>query len=215
MRYVVYTAISGDYDEPKTNVLPDAERFIFLEPRFYDHPDPCRRAKYCKVMAHRVLDCDYSLWLDGHVTLNPGVTFQGLIDTYLKDSDIAVMRHPLRDCIFDEGRECIKLGKGGMMGEQLNRYALFPRHSGLAELGVMLRRHTDRINDFNRVWWHEICMGSTRDQISFPIAIRGIPCTFIEGRPFFSVGNHKRRMTNDNRRSTTRGIRRKNATRNP
>jgi hypothetical protein len=217
MRYIVYTAISGDYDDIRPNVLPDAERFIFLEPRFYEHEDPCRRAKYCKILAHRVIDCDYSLWLDGHITLNPGVTFKGLVDTYLQDTDIAVMKHPSRYCIFEEGAECIRIGKGNMIEAQLERYALFPRHNGLAELGVILRRHTDKIVDLNRVWWHEVCMGSTRDQISFPVVIRGTetPCRFIEGRPFFSVGEHKRRMTNDQRRSAIRGGRRKNTARNP
>jgi len=35
----------------------------------------------------------------------------------------------------------------------------------------ILRRHTGKVEEFNRLWWEEICKGSRRDQLSFDYAL--------------------------------------------
>ena len=62
-----------------------------------------RHAKIFKILPHFFLPgYDYYIWIDSThmVAMNP----QDIIETYLKDSDIAVFNHPERDCVYDEAQ---------------------------------------------------------------------------------------------------------------
>lgn len=193
MRAVVYTAITKGYDSLKMHTVKGAIYKSFIDPEMYHHPDPCRRAKFPKIMAHAHLECDYSLWVDGSVTLKPDLDMAMLIEKHLSGCDLAVMRHPNRDCIYDEAECIIKLEKDDALTVQKYvELSDMPKHWGLFETGFVLRRHTDTMNLFEQAWWRELVHWSRRDQLSLPVILKrtGMPFGIIEGRPYHSVGEH-------------------------
>ncbi len=184
-KLVVYTAITGNYDRLREPTpWPGVEYVAFLDTpvksqvwRVQPLPGPLatrrRSARFPKVMAHAVLppDTEYSLWVDGCVTPVQGVTPKFLVAEYLRDADIAILRHPWRRCLYAEARMCMKrnLDDPSLISRQVSRYIAegFPVNYGLGESGVVLRRHTANVAAFNEAWWSEIEHGSSRDQISF------------------------------------------------
>ena len=135
--------------------------------------EPLMQAKRYKVLAHEVLPAgtEYSLWVDGSIEVAADLRLEDLIEWYLGDHDISLFPHPYRDCAYDEAHKC---GLGGLddhgvMARQMNRYRRegYPRDNGLAECGVILRRHTPDIARLEGLWWGEINCGSRRDQLSF------------------------------------------------
>ena len=82
-----------------------------------------RDAKVYKVLPFAFLpDYDYYFWIDSTHTLqaNP----QDVIDKYLTNSDIAVFKHPQRDCIYIEGEfvKQIKFDHPNLLEDQLEFY---------------------------------------------------------------------------------------------
>lgn len=140
---------------------------------------------------------EYSLYLDANIILK--VPLKKLINEWLEDTDIAVFKHSTRDCLFDEAKECIRLELDDkeVIENHVARYKDFPKHKGLYQGGVILRKHTPKINKFNEMWWAEYCAGSKRDQISLPYCIEksGISINAINSHayihPYFEMFNHK------------------------
>lgn len=158
--------------------------------------DNRRNSRIQKIMPHLFVDTEYSIYLDGNIRLK--VPAQKLIDEYLKDKDIAVIRHIGRDCIYDEAQACINLQKGDPLeiAEQIKKYAKagWKEHAGLAECGVIIRRHTKKVKGWNEKWWAHYCRYSERDQISFPIAFPLDEVHLIEQsywrHPYLSSSSH-------------------------
>lgn len=210
----VYTAITGGKDKLKEIQNTDGAKFVaFLEepvesktwevrPIKRDSGDPVRVAKKYKILPHIYFpDAEYSLWIDGTIALN--VPVQTLIDKYLKDTDIAMFKHPFRDCLYDEAGVCKMwhLDDQVTIEEQVVRYANegYPQHNGLYEATVILRRHTKDIKVLNEVWWDEIVWGSKRDQISLPYVLNKTATDItpidgyvhdLTGNPYFSYERH-------------------------
>lgn len=190
---VVYTAITNEtnkYDSLKKQKKHDKEtEFIsFLESPIPNDvwtyrsihnkfSDPNRNAKIHKILSHVYFpDKEYSLWIDGSVHIKYPFPMSRLAEIYLADSDIALFQHHERDCIYDEAAICIQrnLDDKTVILKQIKKYQLekYPAHYGLGECTVLLRRHTDKIKEFNEMWWNEICNGSRRDQLSFNYVAR-------------------------------------------
>ena len=130
-----------------------------------------RDAKVYKVLPFAFLpDYDYYLWVDSThiVEIDP----HEIIDTYLRDSDVAVFKHPERDCIYIEGEFVKQIGfdHANLLTDQLDFYkdVCYPEHNGLYELPVRVQRNTLLTQQMGWKWWEQICMFSSRDQISFP-----------------------------------------------
>lgn len=184
MEKIVYTSIVGGKDGLKEgqNKTGNVRFHAFVHPvvestdwtvedALLDNPDPNRCAKKYKVLAHKYFPhAEYSLWIDGSTTLLSPL--DELIDLYLKDHDIALHKHYMRDCAYDEAMVCGSMGLDdpNIMSAQMAKYFIregYPAHNGLAECTVILRRHTPQIQALNELWWHEIENGSRRDQLSF------------------------------------------------
>lgn len=185
-RIAIYTAIFGDYDQLKIfkkapsgcdyycftdnkNLKSDIFKIIHCDALDLDST---RNAKIFKILPHRYFpNYEYSLWIDGSVMIKD-YNFYKLVDRYLKDYDIALFNHPERNCVYDELDACIKLKKDNalVMSKQINRYREmgYPDCNGLAACTIILRRHNSpRLIQMNESWWHEIEVGSRRDQLSF------------------------------------------------
>lgn len=184
---VIYTAIAGDYDElmQPPVIDPEYDYVCFVDNPVsgkcgvwemrkhpFWHKDPVRRAKYSKVNPHKVLgEYDYSLWIDANVTISSPYIYKRVNQLISSGCRFAYIRHWGRDCIYEEGIECIALATDSIVKivsvliyVMLHRY---PRHMGLNENNVVFRAHNDaliaRVDDD---WWWIIKNFSRRDQLS-------------------------------------------------
>lgn len=217
---VVYTAITGGYDNLKTqpeSATKDVDFIAFVDEAYPENPtwdflpvhkefsDPNRNAKIHKVMPHLYFpNKEYSLWIDGSVSIEFSFDLKRLIEIYLKDADLAIFRHPERNCIYAEASTCIqrKLDNPEVIIKQIKKYTTnkYPPNAGLVEATIILRRHTKQVKEFNEAWWNEIKNGSKRDQISFNYVAKqvGLKYSYFPGslrkRNFlFSREGHKKR----------------------
>lgn len=184
MKITVFTSITGDKDELVDEQAVGNAEWIALT----DHPykskvwkhlkaydkfkDPRRNSRIAKIMPHQFFDTDFSIYIDGNMSLlRPP---EELIERYLKNHDMALFKHPKRDCIYDECIRCAKadLDDPEVIIEQASTYerAGYAKHKGLCECGVLIRRHTPKVRQLNEAWWAEYCRHSVRDQISFMYA---------------------------------------------
>jgi hypothetical protein len=194
---IIYTAISNGYDalkEPvymrgKANQLGNIKLIAFLDEKTpykggiwetrrleTGLGDSMRDSKKAKVLVHRLFPwAEYSLWVDGSLSLLSSFDFHNLCKVYLAKTDIAVFRHPKRRCLYTEADVCKDSGlddpeiiESQMRGYRRDEY---PKNNGLTENSVILRRHSSGIKELNEMWWDEICKGSRRDQLSFNYVI--------------------------------------------
>jgi hypothetical protein len=189
---IVYTAITGDKNHLRDDIICFGDEGKFKR--------PVMEAKRYKILSHQFIDTDISIWVDGNIFLL--VPCIQLVDDFLGDADMAVFKHPWRDCLFWELQSIIGLDGDKPLGarEQVEHYRKMghPKHWGLGECGMIIRRHNDKIIKFNNEWWSEICRWSARDQLSFPYVLRQNPdikCNFIVGNvrehPYFKYEDHK------------------------
>lgn len=188
-RCVIYTAVAGGYDVVRApEFVPDDCDFVLLSdrpldakgwkvrPLIYDHLDPRRAARHAKLHPHLYFpEYRHSLWIDANIGVRGDAgRFAGALTD---ESAVGGFTHPTRDCVFDEGDECIRRNdpEGEAIARQLARYRIegHPAGSGLWETAVMVRRHHDpSCIALMTEWWREIERGSARDQISFPVVAR-------------------------------------------
>ena len=186
---VVYTCISGDYDnlrEPKV-IDPDFDYICFTDQNIHSNvwsirPIPeslseysqVKRQRAMKTMPHLFLpEYELSVWVDANVEI------RGSINDYIAENEISqengfffVGKHPDRDCIYDEVQACVKYKKDiyENMEPQVESYREegFPEHFGLPQTTILFRYHN--LADCKRLceaWFDEIKKYSHRDQLSF------------------------------------------------
>ena len=186
----VYTSIFGQYDALQPVKHPgDANYVCFTDEPVECDPwdvrvfetdaddDPFWNAKYYKILAHEVIPwtvSEVTMWIDGNVQIKKDP--QKLVDDVLGDHAIVAVKHPHRDCLYDEAKACIRIGKGdeSEIRAQAHHYRAqgFPEHWGLWHCAVLIRRNTLEVKGFERAWWEELARFSSRDQISFPYLVR-------------------------------------------
>lgn len=134
--------------------------------------DPRRNSRLPKLLPHLYCETEYSIWIDGNMSLTKPP--EELVERYLSQHDIALFKHPKRDCLYEEALRCAKAGLDDpeTIIEHVSRYETegYSKHKGLYECGFILRRHTPKIIEFNNQWFSEWIRGSVRDQISFAYA---------------------------------------------
>ena len=176
----VYTSISNGKDEPRDDVK------VFSG---YDKfKSPVMNAKVYKILAHKYLDTDISIWLDGNIYLL--VRPKQIVEEWLGDSDMAVFEHNHGWTIHREVEVIRKMFKSRPWiyeeaKEQVKNYQDLP----LSMCGMIIRRHTPLVERFNEAWWAEICRWGQRDQLSFPVVLRRFPdlkVNYVKG----NIKNH-------------------------
>lgn len=182
--------VYGDYKSNLWNIKKAYDRFISAR----------RNSRAPKILAHQFIDTEYSIWMDGNVSLK--VPAQEVVDKWLENGkyDMALCKHNCNDCIYKEAKLCAdhKLDDPFVIMEQMKRYEKegFGNNRGMGECTVMVRKHTSKVESFNNFWWSEHCRGSVRDQLSFMYSLdkAGLKVNFIEPNiyhnPFFEVKGH-------------------------
>jgi hypothetical protein len=183
-KIVVYTAIFGDKDELKNitrsagcdyvvftdnpKLISDCFKVVVCSPV---HADPVRDARSYKICPHKVLPgYEYSLWVDASIEMGE-IDIEALFEQYLQSHDIALHAHPARNCIYEEGEVCSKIGKDdpAVIRQQMDWYCSqgYPKSNGLVTNSIIFRRHTPMVSQVNNAWWQELATYSRRDQLSF------------------------------------------------
>jgi len=192
----LYTSIIGKYDKLNKQRHENANLVAFTDqksdhwtvrPHYDRFTDNTRNSRIQKIMPHLFFTSEYSIYIDGNIELL--VEPQKLVDEWLKDKDIAVFNHAGRKNVFEEADACVHYEKEDpqIIAEQAKAYARIGIKEGLCECGVIVRRHTKRIEELNEKWWAHYCRYSKRDQISFPMVFPMEEVNVIDG----SVWNHK------------------------
>jgi hypothetical protein len=118
-------------------------------------------------------------------------------------SDIAAFLHPHRNCVYKEATVCKQLKKDTAyhIDRQMLRYMQenYPDNYGLHACGLLLRRNTETVQSFEKLWWDEVSQYSYRDQLSFDyirwktrIIVTPIPGD-IFNNPYLRVNLHNRK----------------------
>ncbi|SDR57493.1 Protein of unknown function [Rhizobiales bacterium GAS113] len=188
-RRIVYTCLFG-HSEPFKDFEYDREgisdficftddpdlRSTFWKVVFLPAPllDSARASKRIKHQPHRFLpDAEQSLYLDNTIRLRgrPRDMFD-LLEA--AGSPLVCIRHPDRNCVYDEAREVVALGYDGpgRVERQMRHYRRvgYPAANGLAMVGMLLRRHGDaRVMWLGEEWFEQLLLYSHRDQLSFNV----------------------------------------------
>lgn len=186
-KYVIYTAVVGNYDEIKQPQVVDG-RFDYIlfsndinekrigvwqvKPIPYHNPIQTKIARWVKTHPEELLsEYEASLWIDSNIIIIHSVVYERFIEHYSSDTLVSTMRHAFRNCVYDEmfmilccgfEHENVTLKWGKML-----RKEGYPKNNGLCETGVFFRRHSDKkVKEFDRIWWSIIDRYSRRDQYS-------------------------------------------------
>ena len=224
MKIAILTASVGANPLNDPPIWDGVDYHAFVDKKLLGHPvwkthecvqfssDPIysnrRNAKIYKILPHLILpNYDYYFWTDSThiVEENP----YKIIDEYLKNNDIAVFNHPHRNCIYNEAKFIIdiKYDHENLVESQMEFYQdmNYPKNNGLYELSSRVQRNTPEIQRMSLMWWEQICMFSSRDQLSFPFCLHkcGITPTILPGKssthrgndlmPEIVLSNHNRR----------------------
>lgn len=111
-------------------------------------------------------DADFVLWHGGNVSLK--IDPHDLLK-FLGDNDTAILKHPIRDCVYKEFGWCGALDVGKIINAQKVRYQAegYPENNGLVAANLVLRKNSSEARKLSRAWWDEVVLGSHRDQLSF------------------------------------------------
>jgi hypothetical protein len=195
MRLTVYTAIAGDKDNPRTDILSLSGYDKFQS--------PVMNAKIYKVLPHKFLDCDVSFWMDGNITnLKPA---EDIVQEWLGDNDIVLFRHykhknidwELKMIKYKFSRRSPVAAEAEKQIEHYQKIGFWPDNKEVFMGGVIIRKHTPEVAKFNEAWWAEICRWGQRDQLSLPFVLKQFPhlkVNRIEGNikrhPYFKYEDH-------------------------
>lgn len=195
-RYVIFTAITGGFDELVQPAVTDPEfDFVCFLPEaevpsegrigewtvrpISDMPLSNRlKAKYIKMHPHFFLsDYEASLWIDGNVRIETAEVYDIFRDKIARGISFSGINHPLRDDVYDEALKVfdneLDSFRAVRRTVQFLKGERFPRHSGLYETNVVFRQHNDpAVIRFDDLWWECVTTYSSRDQLSHGWCLR-------------------------------------------
>jgi len=198
---IVYTTIFNTYEQLKPPpVHPPNTKFVcYTDNLLQSRPDwelrrvlcrlsPNHCARFYKIMSSSCFpDTEVTIWHAGNVTLQGNLSSLAAL---VENADIAVLKHPERNCVYEEVDACIKsqLDNPNVLFRQQARYRLngYPSQYGLSMTFLIVRRNTARVQQLEEAWWREIELGSVLDHLSFDYSCRraGIRLVEIPGTVF-------------------------------
>ena len=148
--------------------------FVFRENGLFH--DPKKQANMYMALSHKYIDADISLYMAGNIILRD-MNLKKIAKDLLKNKDIAIYKHPKRNCIYKEAASISNKEDPKIMKIQMDKYRElgYPENNGLVETGMIIRRHTPEVIAFNNAWFAELCLYSKRSQLSFNYVLSLFP----------------------------------------
>lgn len=192
MNITVYTVSTGSRSDirPPTVIEPGVEYLAFVDDAGKPVPAPYRAlliapdegithpgrlSRLPKILAHRYLPPDTGVSLYHDASLQLRISATTAVQRYLHSADLAIHRHPCRNCVYDEAEVLLREGIGVAAEVETQvehmRSRWYPPGSGLWACGIILREHSAVVADLERRWWEGYASGCERDQVSFPFAL--------------------------------------------
>jgi hypothetical protein len=188
MKLVIYTVITGKYDELRQPICID-DRFTYLcfSNEYEDGKigvweirkipivvtDKQRLSRYPKIKPHELLDeFDYSVYMDANLVIAEKEFYENIFLLIKQNQILAGVKNGWRDCLYEEGFRCIlsRLDTPSKIISEM-RYIKsegFPSKYGMYEANVIFRKHNNEkiINQCN-MWWDMVQSFARRDQLCF------------------------------------------------
>ncbi|NCB11585.1 MAG: DUF616 domain-containing protein [Erysipelotrichia bacterium] len=153
-----------------------------------------------KILPHLFLsEYAWSMYADANISIlgNP----MDLANKYLSMYDMAVPKHFARDCVYNEAKECVILGKTKYdeTKKQMSTYEKdgFPKNFGLGENNILFRKHnSEKVIKLMNDWWNELNTQTKRDQLSLAYVVwkNGEKFFFMDesarGNEYFNIKLH-------------------------
>ena len=179
----------------KTSEFIGCWRIVELE---YELDDNARLSRYPKLAPHltEVAKYEYSLYIDANINIKGPSVYKRFLELVGEDVHIALLKHPFRDCVYQEAYVCIAACKGGWF--DIIRQILMlkssgiQKHSGLYEANFIFRKHnSSEVKDLGNIWWNTFMKYSKRDQLSlvYSLQLTGITPKLYLG-PDYTTRNH-------------------------
>jgi len=186
MKKVIYTCITGGYDELRQPlaVRSDWDYICFTDsgakgcegvwqfrPIGFDNADPRVSSRYPKILPHRVLEeYDWSFYLDPNIQITDDSLYDAIEARIAEGVLWSGVPHPSCDCIYTEAENCYKAGhirfRDALGIKRKLEEEGFPIHYGMMENNLILRKHNDdRIAKVDELWWAGFSTGPHRDQL--------------------------------------------------
>lgn len=199
-KLVIYTCITGAYDvlSDPVSVSPDADYVCFTDSAVrrgvWQTRTPVRRernalltARWHKLNPHELFpDYEYSLWVDGNVIPASGGLYELLGSFMARGTLWAGICHPERDDVYEEAFRILRNGRESLPNLVRTCRFLssrgFPRHWGLMETNVLLRRHNAPAAEAaDRLWFSLLKKYTRRDQMTQTYCMRqaGLPLVYL------------------------------------
>lgn len=221
-RLVIYTCITGGYDtlSQPSALCPGADYICFI-PSGEPHPQNAgiwqirefscpscslqQQSRYPKMMPHIFLkNYDYSLYVDASIDVL-SEEFYGIVLRKMDEGSVfSACTHPVNDCVYDEAYSIIHAHKDSLHNVLRTLRFLknedFPRHYGLYENGLLLRKHGDSaVVEADELWWRTFLTFPKRDQLTLGYCLwtSGLKMDYLLGTenlrtsPLLKLSAHK------------------------
>lgn len=191
-KYVIYTAIIGNYDKLKTLTYYDHNTYDYVcftdsaeiinsqnkDWIIFDisliknilNVDNVKTARYFKTHPHLFFEnYEKSIWIDGNIDIIKNI--DDYVNLLNNDNYILCYNHPCRNCIYQEIAACNSFKKDTI--ENLNNVKNFlinenyPKNNELIQSNILVRNHNNECIFLMEKWWEMIKNYSKRDQLSF------------------------------------------------
>lgn len=188
-KFAIYTALIGGYDnvhQPQyTNEQFDFILFTDEVANYsagiwqvrkveYHNEDKTRIARYVKTHPEELLpEYAATLWIDASILITSPFIYDKVVQLYQDGVQLASVKHPYRDCIYDEAYVVYGLDTEKNIFNWCHylRSIEYPRHNGLFESSLVYRRNDVETKVVDDMWWECIVNYSRRDQLSLNYAL--------------------------------------------
>lgn len=183
----IYTAIFSNYDDLKEPfiVTPGWRYIVFTDQDLKSNIwevikvpvmkcGSVKTARYYKIMFHKHIESEFSIWIDATFIINCDLN---LWWRRFK-APFTTIKHPFDNCVYDEANSCINMGKDAR--EVINQVEAYrkigvPKKNGLIASGILMRQRSVSTVIFCNLWWKQVEIYSSRDQIAFGRANYKLP----------------------------------------
>lgn len=187
MKIALMTANIGGIDDvyPPAKQTQPYELFYYTEntlPFQLPNLDNRMKGKYFKTQAHKFLDHELFIWIDGSIEITDGHFITWILE-HLQDHDIVISKHDERLNVYDELNHIInkmKIGSPYLLKRyfkqpfkaELDFYKSqkLPKDFPLYKCNFFARWNNNFINEVFDIWWDITLRYTNFDQAAFSYA---------------------------------------------